>query len=451
MVIGAGVAGLFAAAAASGAGCPVVVLERDHFDRPGPRPGVPQGTQAHVYLLRGLQAADELLPGLTADLRAAGAVPFDTGATAWRAELGWYPSGALRYEVLSMTRPLFESVLRRRALQAGGVELRTGIRVNGLSRGPGGQWRVDCAGAEPVTADLVVDASGRSSRLAVWLAALGLPAPAVEEVDARVGYATRLYHQGPDLGPLSGLVIQATPARPTGSAVLPVENGQHVVGVIGYGEHRPPRDEDGFLALIRGLTDPCIADFVAAAQPCGPVAIHRQTANRHHHFERLRSWPDGLLPIGDSFVSLNPTYGQGVAVAAGQAVVLRRALRATGGAPDTRSLVRRFGALVRWPWQVATGQDLRQPSCPGRLSRSAALADAWVLTVQKLAVHGNVRAFATLNGVYHLLTPPSVLVHPALLLAAGRARVFGYPRPVARPAALPGPAVLPRRPAGPPP
>jgi 2-polyprenyl-6-methoxyphenol hydroxylase-like FAD-dependent oxidoreductase len=323
-------------------------------------------------------------------------------------------------------------------LQAGGVDLRAGVRVNGLARGPGGQWRVDCADGEPVGADLVVDASGRSSRLPVWLAALGVPVPEVEEIDARTGYATRVYHDGPDLGPLSGLVIQATPGRPTGSAVLPVENGRHLVGVIGYGDHRPPRDEDGFLALIRGLTDPCVADFVAAARPCGPVVVHRQTANRHHHYERLRSWPAGLLPIGDSFVSLNPIYGQGITVAAGQAVALRTALRATGR-PDTRSLVRRFAGLARLPWQVATGQDLRQPSCPGRPSRSAALSNAWVLTVQKLAVHGNLRAYAALNRVYHLLAPPSVLVHPALLLAAARARVFGYPPPVARPTGVPGP------------
>ncbi len=79
VVIGASAAGLFAAAGAYGAGAEVTVLERDGLpDGPEPRAGVPQGRQPHVFLYRGLLAAEQLLPGLRQDLLDAGAVVFDT-------------------------------------------------------------------------------------------------------------------------------------------------------------------------------------------------------------------------------------------------------------------------------------------------------------------------------------------------------------------------------------
>ena len=51
--------------------------------------------------------------------------------------------------------------------------------------------------AAELTADLVVDASGRGTRITDWLEELGLPAPRQTVVDADSGYSTRWY-QGPD-------------------------------------------------------------------------------------------------------------------------------------------------------------------------------------------------------------------------------------------------------------
>ncbi|MDD9206185.1 FAD-binding protein [Georgenia sp. 10Sc9-8] len=94
VVLGAGLAGLLAAAAASGDGRRVMVLERDVLpDRPLPRDGVPQGRQPHVFLHRGLRAIEELLPGFAEQLAAAGAVALDTGDLAWLGASGWAPPG----------------------------------------------------------------------------------------------------------------------------------------------------------------------------------------------------------------------------------------------------------------------------------------------------------------------------------------------------------------------
>jgi len=142
VIVGASVAGMFAAAAAGHAGCEVIVLERDQAtDDVGPHRGVPQGRQPHVFLYRGLLSLEELLPGIRADLIVRGAVPIDTGNLAWLGEQGWMATGQPSLEIVSMTRPLLDDVVRQRVEAMAGVEIRCGVRVSGLRRS-GARWLV---------------------------------------------------------------------------------------------------------------------------------------------------------------------------------------------------------------------------------------------------------------------------------------------------------------------
>ncbi len=81
VVIGAGTAGLLAAAALDPY-AEVTVVERDVLpDGPAPRKGLPQARHAHLLLSGGAHAMEELLPGVTAAWLAAGArrIPLPTG------------------------------------------------------------------------------------------------------------------------------------------------------------------------------------------------------------------------------------------------------------------------------------------------------------------------------------------------------------------------------------
>lgn len=445
IVIGAGLGGILAAAALARTGWTVTVLERDRLPAGAEhRRGVPQDRQAHILLHRGMQAIDGLLPGFRAELLARDAVPFDSGRMPWLGEYGWLSNAQPSWEVVSATRPLMDAVARDLLRRLPGVRIRDGLRVHGLEPVPGG-WRV-LAGSEEepdvsVSAPVVIDASGRSSRLSHWLPKLRQPE--AELVDARVGYAGRL-HVAPGGPPLrTGLAIIGRLPDGSSGLALPVEQGHWMISAAGMGGSRPPRDTAGYRGFFAGLRDPAIADLLTVLEPAGEVTVHRQTSNRRFTWGRHADWPAGLLVLGDALCSLDPIYGQGITVAALQAELLRDALSA--GRPVDRRLQRRLLAVTDLPWSIATGNDLRYPSCPATPSRGQQLSAAFTSRLGQLAAAGDPRATKAFSDVYHLMAPPTAFLRPALLAAAAR------PLPTRR---LPRPAVLdqlsPTRPEPPP-
>jgi flavin-dependent dehydrogenase len=300
-----------------------------------------------------------------------------------------------------------------------------------LSADAGRVTGVRTADGGVLPADLVVDATGRTSRLPDWLAGIGLPAPAEEVVDARIGYASRLYRADRSWFAGAGMFVLATPETGTGGSVLPVEGGRWLVAAVGVGDRRPARDQAGFHAFLAGLRDPALAEFVSVADPAGPISWYRRTANRRRRYERMRAWPAGLLVLGDALCAFNPIYGQGITVAALQAIAL-----AAVPAGAERALLRRFARLAALPWTIATGEDLRFPTARGRQNVVQAQFGRYARALDRLATHGDVDARRATAAVYQLMASPARLLHPRLVTATARAALRGYGDPVPRPAVL---------------
>jgi 2-polyprenyl-6-methoxyphenol hydroxylase-like FAD-dependent oxidoreductase len=435
-VLGASFAGCFAAAGLAQGGHEVLLLERDVLpEQPRPRRGVPQGQQPHVLLARGLQEAERLLPGLAQRLRSEGAAPVDTGRLPWLTEWGWLTTGP-SIEILSMTRPLLEHVVRDLVLTDSRVTLRDGADVHTLTR-HGGAWTVTGTRFPHVRADVVVDATGRSSRQPGWLRTAGLPAPAETVIDARVGYACRLY-EGPR-GGREGAQIQLSRRTLRGAIALPVEHNRWLIGAVGCGDKRPPREIAGFEAALAALPDPAIADLARSLSPLGDVAVHRQTANRRMRYEELPELPPGLLVVGDALCCFNPIYGQGITVAAIQAAILRDHGDDVVGDRSLRPLLQRLARCTSLPWIVAAGGDAAFPTSSQPPTLAQRLGDAWSRRLLRAAARGDATAADALETAYHLLAPPRTLVRPRAILAGVR----GGTGPVPRPEQLPPPQTHP--------
>jgi len=367
VVIGGSLAGLATAAALARHMDAVTVVDRDTFPgRPGRRRGLPQGQHLHALMVSGRRALEDLLPGLTDDLVKAGAV--EVGAprdNLWLSAAGWCTRFPATHVVPSASRDLLDWVLRRRVAALVGVRLRQGYDVVELladrpDEVVGVRMRSHDGRVEECRADLVVDASGRSTKTPTWLRELGYETPRRSVVDSRAGYSSRFYRipTGFD-GDWRCISIGNQPPRTTrGGALIQVEGDRWIVSLFGYLGDHPPTDEDGFLTFAASLRHPVLHDTIARAMPAGPVHGFRSMASQRWHFEELPKWPERFVVVGDAACTLNPVYAQGMSVAAVSATALDRWLSVRDGEPGGCAVFQReLGGLIDWAWGVAVGAD----------------------------------------------------------------------------------------------
>ncbi|MDG4764010.1 FAD-binding monooxygenase [Solwaraspora sp. WMMD406] len=451
VVLGASMAGLLAARVLSDSYRQVTIVDRDELpDSVGQRRSVPQGRHLHALLARGGQLLDDLFPGLTAEVRAAGVPSGDLlGGIRWLLSGHRIRQVDIGQPVLFPSRPLLEGHVRDRVRKLTGVTLLGGLAIAGLttsSRGDrvtGVRVRAADGTESAIEADLTVDATGRGSRTPLWLGQVGYPPPETDRIHVDVGYASRSYRLPPGALGSDRLVLQNwTPDSPYGAGVAEQEGGRHIVTLAGILGHHPPTDPAGFAAFAANLPFPDIYQAFRDGEPLGDPVAFRYPANVRHRYERLARFPSGLLVIGDAVCSFNPIYGQGMTVSALQADALRRLL-ATGGTPSWRRYFRAVAAVVDVPWGIATGADLAFPGVVGRRTAKVRLTNAYLPRLHAAAVHDPTLAEAFVR-VTGLLDPPVGLLRPDRVLrvwrgwAAGRRQVrSGERRPGRSPARKP--------------
>lgn len=431
IVIGASMGGLLAARALSDTYAHVTVIDRDRLpDEAASRRGVPQGRQLHVLLARGREVLEELFPGLTDELLAAGVPLVDLHGQVHWVNNGYAMSKApSTLRAFGIGRPLLEHVVRTRVAALTGITFLTECEVTGLAATPDGRRitavRVqERAGAEPreLRADFVVDASGRASRTPQWLPQLGYPTVPEERVDVGITYVTRLYRREPhDLGGLLGALANATPEIPRYGVIAAQENGQFAVALSGMLGEVPPTDDAGMAAFARTLPTPHFADIVANAIPAGEPVLMRFPASQRRRYEKMRRFPDGLLVMADAMCSFNPVYGQGITVAALQAQLLRNMLGQ--GTPAPRAFFRRAAKLVDRPWSISVGSDLKFPGVEGRRTAQVRFVNAYIDRLHAAATTDRVLGEAFLR-VLNLIDAPTRLLDPRIV-----ARVLRGARP----------------------
>lgn len=359
VVVGGGIGGLACGLFLAPRGHDVTILDRDPADLPAdqagawgdwPRRGVPQFRHIHLFNARGRNLLRDEAPHVLAALYEAGAGEIRLG--------DGDDDDLVR---LTCRRTTYELVLRRAVLSdarvrfVGGVTVAglctDGSRVTGVRTDGGGEW----------DADLVVDASGRRSPAAAWLAAAGLAPPAREEqAEGTVAY-TRWYRLRSEP---SAALLRADLGYAVG-VVAPADNGMFCVTFGCLAEDpvmralRAPAAFDAAVAVI-----PPLAAWTApdrSSVESGVLAM----ADRSNRLVRLMvdgaPVATGLVLLGDSAMCTNPGYGRGVGLALVHAHALARILDA---GDDPEAVTTAFEAfteteLAPWYHQAVAGDRVR--------------------------------------------------------------------------------------------
>ncbi len=439
VVVGGGVAGLFAAMMLAGPGRRITVLERDppppawtgdggDADRAFTdwrRRGVGHLRHSHAFLARLVNILRARHPALLEQLKAAGCREFtleDLLPSTLKDRYVAAP-GDDQMSILMSRRTTFELVTRRYVEGLPGVEILPETFVTGIlaRRGPDGTLAVEgvrIEGGEAIRAALVIDAAGRLSQAAEWLGEAGV---ALEETGEPAGilYYTRHWRLNPG---------QDAPPR----------NGAPGAGDLGYLKYGLfNADNDHFSVTLavtevetelrQAIVHPEAFDAICRALPgVAPwILPERATAESKvfamgdlsSRWRRMvkdgQPLATGLFLIGDGLIRSNPLYGRGTSFAAIEAEGLARALSASDD-PVSRAIL--YDSLVEQALKPFYDDMLEQDrsairrAAAGRAGTPASLrgqvVQSFIRDGAGVAVRDDLPAFRAALRAFHMLDPP---------------------------------------------
>jgi 2-polyprenyl-6-methoxyphenol hydroxylase-like FAD-dependent oxidoreductase len=362
VIMGGGMGGLATALALKHSGYAITIVERD----PAPpeidptqafelwkRPGVPQLRHTHIFLARVQSILRTHHPEFLAELAQAGVVLGTMDQLLPATQAAHYVAREGDRDLLHLwgRRATFEYLLRKHVERLANVRFLNETNVESLVvegasaqlRVSGVELRSEAGERQVLSAEIVVDCSGRRSKTLEQLRALGAPIRA-EEIPSQCGYYCRHFVQQSEL--------PEPPRRGTGASL------DYLVYGMFFAEKDTfsiaiacPDLETELLSKLRrpeGFDEVCkqipvLRTWLERSEPISRVLGGAELANRWNHFQRRESAVLGYFPVGDTYLQTNPIYGRGCSSAFVQAHALAAALAAS---PDPRDRAQRYHRSV---------------------------------------------------------------------------------------------------------
>ncbi|MDI5968809.1 FAD-dependent monooxygenase [Streptomyces sp. SL13] len=463
VVVGGSVTGLATALALSGRGWRVRVLERSAPPPDGPprkaalewdRPLVPQSGHSQFLQSLGVHVLREHAAFVLDDALEEGGRLLDLTAVAPPAAGPADRAGDEQLEALGMRRPVLELLLLRAVRALPGVTVGFGTAVRGLLMDADGgrATGVVTGDGSRLTADVVIDATGRAAMSRSWLAAAGVPVEPDESSPSYLRAYTRFYRllaPGALPGPLNrgnaaGGVWDhyAAVVHPADGDVFAITLGAPTADPATTALRRP----GAFTAACR--LSPFVASWVdpAAAVPLTDVRAIAMPANALRGVISPRQRPvAGLFAVGDAAGLTDPLYGRGVSLALRHAFVLAGLLDdGDRPSPELSERAMRCAYALYRPWyeQSVHDDDSRERMWRARLAGEETLPLPPVIPggpplplVAAAAATDRVVWRALVRGSMSLDRPADLFGRPELtarLRAAPRPAPTAGPRPPSR-------------------
>ena len=417
IVIGGSMAGLMTARVLTDAFKTVTIIEKDPLpDAPTVRDGTPQAAHGHAMQEAGRATLEALFPGYSDDLTAAGGLEIDLANDFNHHDLGGYlADGDDRLPWLTASRKLFEHVTRQRVVELDEITIRDNCQVSSfLSTGDdsaieGVSIRTETNGKAYLDADLVVDATGRTSRTPDWLDTHGYAAPPVDEVEIDLAYSS--VELARPSGDHRGYIVMLAPPRKRGLGLFPIEDDRWLLTLAGvHGDH-PPTNPADFPEFLDEFPSPVFQHLCQDQEFLTEVNHYPFPASRRHRYWECDRFPDGLVVIGDAIASFNPVYGQGMSVAALEALHLHHELATESDHPLPLRFFASIETVVDDAWGLAVGSDFRFAETSGPKPPGTDLMNRYFARLIRKA-HTDHQLATALNRVTLMQDRPTTLLRP---------------------------------------
>ena len=336
VVVGGSCNGMAVALALAKRGHQVTILEKDALpDCDSPieafekwdRRGAPQVMHSHAFLARMHNSIAEHAPEFYRDLMAAGATRmcFTEMVSSVFPDADFIPSDD-EIVLLACRRMTYDWVLKRHLERATDTIYRDRTEVVGLEATPddatgllrvtGVRVRRPDEAREVLAADLVIDASGRRTKLRKWLREIGAGELEEEVTDCGIFYSSRFYRllEGVEPPPMNGHI--GADLGYMKYAIFPGDSRIFSVTLAASPEdddlRRILRSEKAFdaatlaLPATRAWVSSTVSEPITGVFGFGDLKDTLRTFVRDDAPLVL-----GLFPIGDSLVHANPLTGRG--------------------------------------------------------------------------------------------------------------------------------------------
>ena len=204
-----------------------------------------------------------------------------------------------------------------------------------------------------LTADLVIDATGRATHTPALLERNGFGSPPEKRDRGELG----LLRPAADI-PAGRITPRMVSMLDQGKTLDPPAAAGVRTQHLDAGDrrsHQARTSADRLRATCSPSAEQILPATVMtglrAATPVGDISIFRNTASVWRRYDQMAQLPAGVLVIGDALCTLDPIWGQGMTMAAVQALTLHDCLR-----EGTTDLPRRFFTSHECRTSVRPGQ-----------------------------------------------------------------------------------------------
>jgi 2-polyprenyl-6-methoxyphenol hydroxylase-like FAD-dependent oxidoreductase len=203
--------------------------------------------------------------------------------------------------------------------------------------------------------------------------------------------------------------------------MLPVENDRWEVLLQGLHGERAPASREAFVDWADALPLDEIGRRLRRQEWVSEIQRYPFPGSIRRHYDSLTRFPDGLVVTGDAIASFNPIYGQGMSVAALDALALHHELSGAFRGLGPR-FFDRASEIVAEAWQTAVRNDFVFDRTTGPKPLGTDLLNRYTDRLVARS-HDDGELTEAFLRVFRLERPATSLLHPRILWRVFRPRI----------------------------